>query len=325
MLPELPPLFSHSPSCISTALMAGRAGGKLCLVHRRTYIEILCRWLFFIEGLITLVIGLASYFMMPASAVQTKTWFRPNGWFTDREASIVVNRVLRDDPSKGDMNNRQPITARRLWDAASDYNLWPVYIIGYICFIPQGPPNTYLTLSLKHLGFSTFNVNLLTIPSTALHIMSMLAITKASELLHERTLVCMFQSFWTLPCLIALRVWPGANVDNWATFALITALLAYPYIQPILVGWLSQNSNNVGSRGVSTSLYNILSQLGTVTSNYIYLADDAPLYHRGNTHLIIINVLGILVFLFTKVYYVTVNKRRERKWNSLSEEVSSAF
>jgi hypothetical protein len=38
---------------------------------------------------------------MPASAVQTKTWFRPNGWFNDRELSIVVNRVLRDDPSKG--------------------------------------------------------------------------------------------------------------------------------------------------------------------------------------------------------------------------------
>ena len=54
-----------------------------------------------IEGLITLLIGFASFFLMPASAVQTKTWFRPKGWFTDRELTIVVNRVLRDDPSKG--------------------------------------------------------------------------------------------------------------------------------------------------------------------------------------------------------------------------------
>jgi len=59
------------------------------------------RWLFLIEGTITLVLGIASFFLMPASAVQTKTWFRPNGWFTDRELGIVVNRVLRDDPSKG--------------------------------------------------------------------------------------------------------------------------------------------------------------------------------------------------------------------------------
>jgi MFS family permease len=56
------------------------------------------RWLFLIEGLITLAVGVVSFFKMPASAVQTKTWFRPKGWFTDREVAVVVNRVLRDDP-----------------------------------------------------------------------------------------------------------------------------------------------------------------------------------------------------------------------------------
>lgn len=74
----------------------------------------------------TFAIGVASVFLMPASAVQTKTWFRPKGWFTDREVKIVVNRVLRDDPSKGDMHNRQAITIKRLWQSLSDYDLWPV-------------------------------------------------------------------------------------------------------------------------------------------------------------------------------------------------------
>ena len=84
------------------------------------------RWLFLIEGIITTSIGIASFFLMPASATQTKTWFRPKGWFTDREVGIVVNRVLRDDPSKGDMNNRTGLSFRNLWDAVIDYDLWPV-------------------------------------------------------------------------------------------------------------------------------------------------------------------------------------------------------
>jgi hypothetical protein len=84
------------------------------------------RWLFLIEGMITLSVGVAAFFMMPASAVQTKRWFRPKGWFTTREVSIVVNRVLRDDPSKGDMHNRQPVTPRHLWNALKDYDMWPV-------------------------------------------------------------------------------------------------------------------------------------------------------------------------------------------------------
>ena len=87
------------------------------------------RWLFLIEGIITFAVGVSAFFLMPASAVQTKTWFRPNGWFNDREVGIVVNRVLRDDPSKGDMHNRMAITPKRLWHAMTDYDMWPVRII----------------------------------------------------------------------------------------------------------------------------------------------------------------------------------------------------
>jgi len=106
--------------------------------------------------------------MMPASAVQTKAWFRPKGWFTDREVGIVVNRVLRDDPSKGDMHNRQAITPRRLWEALKDYDLWPIYLIGVVEFIPTGPPTAYITLTLRGLGFNPFTTNLLTIPYVGL-------------------------------------------------------------------------------------------------------------------------------------------------------------
>jgi len=88
----------------------------------------------------TFAIGVASVFLMPASAVQTKTWFRPKGWFTDREVKIVVNRVLRDDPSKGDMHNRQAITIRRLWQSLTDYDLWPVSLR----VVTQLPPSLTL-------------------------------------------------------------------------------------------------------------------------------------------------------------------------------------
>jgi predicted MFS family arabinose efflux permease len=214
------------------------------------------RWIFLLEGLITFLIGVASFFLMPASASQTKTWFRPNGWFTDRELTIVVNRVLRDDPRKGDMHNRQAITPKRLWASLKDYDLWPIYAIGLICFVPQSPVNYYLTLSLRQLGFTTFNVQLLVIPSAVMHIITLLSITWISEKLNQRALVAVWQSIWTLPCCIALYVWPGLIVNKWGTYALLTILLSYPYCHAINVAWASKNSNNVGSRSVSAALYN---------------------------------------------------------------------
>lgn len=278
------------------------------------------RWLFLIEGFITFSVGIASFFMMPASAVQTKTWFRPKGWFSEREIAIVVNRVLRDDPSKGDMHNRQAITPRRLWEAAKDYDLWPLYAIGLVAYIPQSPVNTYLTLTLKSVGFSTFTTNLLTIPAAFFHICTLLALTQLSDRLQERTLVSMLQPIWTLPCIIALRYWPGTITNAWGTYAITTVLLSYPYCHAILVGWTSKNANNVGARSVSAAFYNMAVQLGNICANFIYRTDDKPLYHRGNEQLIAINVLSIFIFLATKLYYVEKNRRRERRWMALTEE-----
>ncbi|KAF8867334.1 allantoate permease [Acephala macrosclerotiorum] len=278
------------------------------------------RWLFLLEGLITLSIGIAAFFMMPASAVQTKKWFRPQGWFTTREVGIVVNRVLRDDPSKGDMHNRQAVTPRRLWNALKDYDMWPLYVIGLIAYIPQSPPNTYISLTLKSLGFSTFSTVLLQIPPNILHILTLILLTRLSDYLKERTLVSMIQNVWILPCVIALAVWPNVIKNAWGTYAVVCVLLSYPYCHAILVAWTSKNANNVGNRSISAAIYNMSVQVGNVVANFIYRADDAPLYRRGNRDLVVVNVIVIVFFLFTKAYYVLRNKYRDKQWNAMTQE-----
>jgi hypothetical protein len=173
------------------------------------------------------------------------------------------------------MHNRQAITFSRLWTALSDYDLWPIYLLGLLVYTPMVPIRTYITLTLKGVGFDTvhplfplhphknktnnrtqFVTNLLIIPYNITHILMLNGLTHLSERLNERSLVSMLQPLWVLPCIITLRLWSGAMIDAWGTYSIMTVLLSYPYAHAILVGWTSKNSNNVGTRTVSAAVYN---------------------------------------------------------------------
>lgn len=278
------------------------------------------RYLFIIEGALTLVIGLYGFYAMVPSALQTKNRFRPKGWFTEREEKIVVNRVLRNDPSKGDMHNRQYLTFKMIKDSLLDYDLWPIYAIGLLAYIPLSTVTPYMTLTMKSLGFSTFNVNLLTIPLAIIHIILLLAITWLSEKVNERSLVCLLLPLLTFPFLAALRWWSGTMVETWPTWFLVSMVLGAPYIHAICVSWVSRNSNSIRSRSVCSAIYNCMVQLGNIAANNIYRTDDKPLYKRGNTQLFICSVAVVPLLLLVKAYYVWRNKTRDNIWNSMTVE-----
>ncbi|KAI0148902.1 phthalate transporter [Pestalotiopsis sp. NC0098] len=279
------------------------------------------RWLFLFEGILTLVVGILSFGLMPAGPCQTASWFRgKHGWFSEREETIIVNRIVREDPSKSSMHNRQPITPRLLWKSLKDFDLWPLYIIGMVFQIPSTPEQQYLTLSLKNMGFDTFQSNLLAIPWTVGHIITMLSLTYAAEVFGELTLTSMLGQIWILPFLVYLNVADTASTSRWVIWTVTTLLLSYPNAHAIQVGWNSRNSNTVRSRTVSAACYNMFVQAGGIISSNIYRSDDAPLYRRGNRALIGILAGNILLYLLTKAYYVWRNNSRDKQWNAMSDQ-----
>ncbi|EMD42289.1 hypothetical protein CERSUDRAFT_90901 [Gelatoporia subvermispora B] len=282
------------------------------------------RYLFLLEGVLTLVVGLISFFMMPPSPTQTKAWYRPNGWFNEREETIIVNRVLRDDPSKSDMHNRQGLTPKMIWNVLKDWRMWPLYVLGMTHMIPVTPPQTYLTLSLRNLGFDTIQSNLLTVPSTVLGIITLLIACYLSEIWNSRTGATIILQFWALPLLIALYTF-NSHTSQWVYFTVVTLITGYPYVHPVQVAWASTNSNSVGTRTVSASIYNMFVQAGTIISSYIYRADDAPLYKRGNRALIGITVMNIAIYVFTYFFYREINRRRDRIWKSWTPEEQQKY
>lgn len=177
--------------------------------------------MFLIEGLITLIVGgklhcsalscnsadklAASFFLMPTSPAKTKASFRPNGILTDHEAKIVVNRTIRDEPTKGNMHNRQALTLRMIWKSCLDWHMYPIYLIGTLMWIPVTPVTQYLQLSFRQNGFSTIMSNILAVPNGVISIVNCVLIAMVSELFDNRTFVGMSQMV-VCPSSLSLRV-----------------------------------------------------------------------------------------------------------------------
>lgn len=121
---------------------------------------------------------------------------------------------------------------------------------------------------------------------------------------------------------------------------------------PIQVGWASRNSNTVRSRTVGAAVYNMCVQAyvtsksnflpfctgrqayqipsdpsrpwsfrGSIIASNVYQStDNAPRYPRGNTALLCIAVINIVLYAATKVYYAARNHARERRWRVMGEE-----
>ncbi|PMD16721.1 phthalate transporter [Hyaloscypha hepaticicola] len=285
------------------------------------------RYLFAIEGGLTGLLGILAWFYLPPSPTQTKShgirgYFRgKKGWFTEREEVIMVTRILRDDPGKSTMHNRQAITPGLLWASLTDYDMWPIYLIGLTWTIPMTPPANYLTLTLKALGFSTFNTNLLVIPSSVLFILQLQFWTWLSEKINQRFLIGLMSQVWAIPLLIALETLPVKFPhSNWVRYAISSLIVGYPYVHAILVAITSRNAGTVRTRTVGSSLYNMAVQTSNIISTQIYQNKDKPLYYTGNAVLLGIAAYNVFLFIGAKVYYTLKNNQRDKIWDGMTRE-----
>lgn len=281
-------------------------------------------WLFLLEGILTAIIAFVSFFYLPESPTATKNVLWPNGYYTEREEVIMVNRILRDDPAKGLTAIKEPASFRDIWEAWKDPSMWGLYLIGLIAYIPASPVQAYLTLTLKRLDFSTFNSNMLTIPSAFLQILTMLALAYSSDYFNERTLHIMFGEFWIMPLLVALLTIPDGGRE-WGRFTLITLVSGYPYFHPLVSSWISENTFDVKKRAITAATYNVIVQIGSLVSSQIYRKWDGPYYKTGNAVLVAFCALSLVVMLGQRQMLVWLNKKKEREWRQMTAEEKAVY
>lgn len=282
------------------------------------------KWLFLFDGIISFFVGVFAFIFMVPGPSQTQKFFNTLGYYTKKEEKIIVNRLLRDDPTKSDMGNREAISFKQFVRTISDFDLWPLYIVAFFFDIGVFPTAAYKSINLRLLGFSTTQINLLTIPIEVFNAINMVLLAWFSDYFNERAFFCLFTQVWMLICIV-IEYTAAHKLSPWSQYVMMFFIIGFPKCQAIIVAWTSGVAYSVRARTIAAPISNIGVQLAGILGSNLYRSDDAPYYRRGNRQLIAIVTTSCVLFLLTKAYYIFRNVVKSSKWNAMSNEEKELY
>ncbi|PGH09208.1 hypothetical protein AJ79_05737 [Helicocarpus griseus UAMH5409] len=238
------------------------------------------RWLFIVEGIISLVIGGIAWLTMPKNAV--------NAWFlNEEEKGLMRARHQRDAIYKG--------VEEFSWSYVKMAFVDPfIYVasLGLFCSsVPLFGFGLFLPTIIKGLGYDSLQANYLTIPVYVLGTLSLYLCSWVSDKLNRRAII---GGTISLLVVIGYAISVGTANGGAGFFAMfLCAAGIYPY-NAILLTWVSNNIKPDHKRSVSVPLFTSLANISGLISSQIYPSSDGPRYITGNSVSLAMEFVAVL-------------------------------
>ncbi|KAF9897449.1 hypothetical protein BX616_005573 [Lobosporangium transversale] len=279
------------------------------------------QWLFLFEGLVTVLVGLLSFFILPEGPTSTKGGFRLNGYLTDRQEQIAITRLIRDDPTKADTSKRV-VSKKELFKAFTSPRIWPNILIGFLGLLPFAPLTVLSPLIVKNLnlGVPSLVSNLLVIPGYVISLSIMTFVSWSSDKHNERAFHGALASTYYALCILALAALPEDANKFSLYFALIFAMGGQTCWHPLNAAWIAGNTAPAGKRSIALALYIISVNACDMVSVNLFRDEDAPRFITAFWILFGALLVTIVLFIFQRYHLMWINKRRDEKTKNWTEQ-----
>ncbi|TPX11791.1 uncharacterized protein E0L32_007528 [Thyridium curvatum] len=254
------------------------------------------RWLFIIEGCISIVVGLALWVTLPFDS--ERAWF-----LNAEERNVMSLRIKRDAAYKGDQKFE--------WKYAKMAFTEPIiYIaaIGMFCSsIPLFGFTTFLPTLIVGFGYSSLQANYLSIPVYVFATLFLCLIAWLSDKLNKRGIIAMIVP---IPVLIGYAIAVGTGNHGADLFAMfLVAAGVYPY-NTLVVTWVTNNLQNDHVRSVGIPLLISIANASGIPSSQIYPKKDSPRYIMGNAVSLAMEAIALIA---VGLIYIVVRRRNAKQ------------
>ncbi|KAH9927209.1 MFS general substrate transporter [Epithele typhae] len=261
------------------------------------------RWLFFIEGGLTMLAAVAGLFILPDFPATSHSWLSPE------EIRLAEKRLEED---VGIADNEEGETGGHLhglYLAVTDWKVWWLAVALTSLVVSLSFNAFFPTLSAT-MGYNATVTLLLCAPPWAFATMVCFAMTRHSDYAGER--------FWhiTAPLVVGIVGFVIAiSTMNLAARYISLFLMAQSYAGFIIfLAWVSNTIVRPPSkRAVALALINAFSQLGNVAGSYVWPKTWGPSYAHSYAICISTNGLFIIMCFIFKLHLQNLNRELEKR------------
>jgi len=257
-------------------------------------------WIFLIEGLVTVVIALVSFWYMydyPATAT----------FLSEDEREFVVERLKHDSTDLA--THWDP---KFVWQALGDWKCWLQVIIYMGVLIPVYAFSLFIPTIINELGYAAAEAQLLSVPPYVAGCIFTVAVGILSDKYKIRGPVVMLSATVAIVGYAILYAAPAKKPGLAYAGTIIGAIGVFPSIAVVLA-WAGGNAGGDIKRGVAIAMTIGIANLGGIVSSFIYRTKDAPRFHIGHGTVIGSLLMAIVGSCIAMVTYSRLNAQKERR------------
>ncbi|KAJ2979018.1 hypothetical protein NQ176_g3497 [Zarea fungicola] len=255
-----------------SSLLSGAVGGLIAgqIIQRMQHHGNLpaWKWLFLIEGCMTIGFAVIAIFILPDFPATTK-------WLTQEEREYAIRRLAND-------NNYTLLEGAGHWQsflqAVKDWRTWVFMLAQSLCTC-AGTITYFIPTLMVSLGYAGQETQYMTIPIYMAALVIVLISCFSSDLQNERPKHIMAMA--TLSTISLIIVAAAENLKVRYAFLCFGAAGIWA-CSPLTLSYLSNTiSQPAEKRAVAIGIVNALANLSSVYGSYIWPSNSAPKYIAG--------------------------------------------
>ncbi|PSR75034.1 hypothetical protein PHLCEN_2v9364 [Hermanssonia centrifuga] len=261
------------------------------------------RWLFFIEGALTILAAVCAIFILPDFPATSSKWL------SDIEVRLAEKRMVEDAGVGDESETESGGQVHGLLMAITDWKVWWLALT-LTSMVVSLSFNAYFPTLSATLGYNRTVTLLLCAPPWAFSTLVAFAVTRHSDKVGERFYhIAAPLLFGIVGFVIAI------STMNTAARYVSLFLMAQSYAGFItFLAWVSNSIPRPPSkRAVALALINAFSQLGNVAGSYVWPTGWGPSYKNSYAICIATNGLTIVMCYVFKKHLDSLNKKAEAK------------